>query len=223
MTPRPTGPAGPADGALSRDFPENRALRKAYAVSGEAGKQRSASDGDAEEHMREVVLFLRVHIDRTPGILWPAFNHPVFDFERDPTGMGMLERGLSARTGMPVSTAADSATPLGRLTDTGVRHLLVHQCSGSSTWSVFPGMTRGTPPVLSYTLRRGEVLYAPPGRACSVEPSADSRWVVSRLAEPPAPADAADPAGGYRKFATWKFFGATEAFIAHTQWATRPA
>jgi hypothetical protein len=145
------------------------------------GAAHGSADRDAEEHLREVALFLRVHLDRAPGVLWPYFDHPVFDPEAGTAGMGLLARGLAALTGMPVSTVAASAERLACPADTGVWHMLVHQCSGRSQWSVFPGTAREAAPALSYTLRSGEVLYAPPGRACSVQHSADSRCVVSRL------------------------------------------
>ncbi|MFD8793705.1 hypothetical protein [Streptomyces vinaceus] len=29
-------------------------------------------------HLREIVLFLSVHLDRTPGVLWPEYDNPAF-------------------------------------------------------------------------------------------------------------------------------------------------
>ncbi|MYT23776.1 hypothetical protein GTW69_26420, partial [Streptomyces sp. SID7760] len=29
-------------------------------------------------HLREIVLFLSVHLDRAPGVLWPEYDNPAF-------------------------------------------------------------------------------------------------------------------------------------------------
>ncbi|WP_199810205.1 hypothetical protein [Streptomyces sp. NRRL S-575] len=30
-------------------------------------------------HLREILLFLSVHLDRAPGVLWPEYDNPAFD------------------------------------------------------------------------------------------------------------------------------------------------
>ncbi|MGW2997357.1 hypothetical protein ACWDA9_38715, partial [Streptomyces sp. NPDC001193] len=30
-------------------------------------------------HLREILLFLSVHLDRTPGVLWPEYDNPAFE------------------------------------------------------------------------------------------------------------------------------------------------
>ncbi|MCF3181955.1 hypothetical protein IPZ70_18670 [Streptomyces polychromogenes] len=34
--------------------------------------------GRAAPHLREIVLFLSVHLDRAPGVLWPEYDNPAF-------------------------------------------------------------------------------------------------------------------------------------------------
>ncbi|MFJ3204662.1 hypothetical protein [Streptomyces sp. NPDC086989] len=37
-------------------------------------------------HLREIVLFLSVHLDRAPGVLWPEYDNPAFgDIDGDDT------------------------------------------------------------------------------------------------------------------------------------------
>ncbi|MGW7331899.1 hypothetical protein ACWGIU_25580, partial [Streptomyces sp. NPDC054840] len=36
-------------------------------------------------HLREIVLFLSVHLDRAPGVLWPEYDNPAFG-DVDDTG-----------------------------------------------------------------------------------------------------------------------------------------
>ncbi|WP_030716613.1 hypothetical protein [Streptomyces sp. NRRL S-237] len=38
-------------------------------------------------HLREIVLFLSVHLDRAPGVLWPEYDNPAFG-DIDDTGDG---------------------------------------------------------------------------------------------------------------------------------------
>lgn len=146
-----------------------------------SGPGNDEHEAGVVEHHREVALFLSVHLNRTPGVLWPDFDHPVFGSEAGPAEFAVLAQGLSALTGLPVRTVPGADAGLGGLSATGVWHLLVHQCLGKGLWSVFPGAARSEMPALSYTLRAGEVLYVPPGRACEVERNPGSRCVVSYL------------------------------------------
>ncbi|MFF4299254.1 hypothetical protein ACFY0N_36985 [Streptomyces vinaceus] len=38
-------------------------------------------------HLREIVLFLSVHLDRTPGVLWPEYDNPAFGVVDDTDGV----------------------------------------------------------------------------------------------------------------------------------------
>ncbi|MFF1373019.1 hypothetical protein ACFVY6_31750, partial [Streptomyces virginiae] len=39
-------------------------------------------------HLREIVLFLSVHLDRAPGVLWPEYDNPAFGDVGDGDGIG---------------------------------------------------------------------------------------------------------------------------------------
>lgn len=39
-------------------------------------------------HLREIVLFLSVHLDRAPGVLWPEYDNPAFGDVGDGDDLG---------------------------------------------------------------------------------------------------------------------------------------
>ncbi|MFE5535908.1 hypothetical protein [Streptomyces sp. NPDC056492] len=48
-------------------------------------------------HLREIVLFLSVHLDRTPGVLWPEYDNPAFgDIDDGDDGDGTGDTGDAA-------------------------------------------------------------------------------------------------------------------------------
>ncbi|MET9934184.1 MULTISPECIES: hypothetical protein [unclassified Streptomyces] len=135
--------------------------------------------GPAEDHLREVALFVALHLGRAPGVLWPEHDHPLVgdeaedaeDTADDAVGpdVELLAAQIAAATGL-VARPAPVGVPHG--------HLLVHQMAGATTWSVVGSGEDGRDASLRYRLRAGEVLYVPDGWARTAEPTPVARWTV---------------------------------------------
>ncbi|MEU0677208.1 hypothetical protein ABZ330_30765 [Streptomyces sp. NPDC006172] len=165
----------PFDGPTARS-PESRPQ--------EAPVHRLA--GPAGDHLREVALFVALHLGRAPGVLWPEHDHPLLgdgdgdgegDSEDDGDGEGPaatpdldeLAVQIAAATGLAVRPAPVGVPP---------GHLLVHQIAGAATWNIVGADEDGQDASLRYRLRAGEVLYVPDGWARTAEPAAGARWTV---------------------------------------------
>ncbi|MFJ3922116.1 hypothetical protein [Streptomyces sp. NPDC090022] len=136
----------------------------------------------ADRHLRELALFLSVHLDRAPGVLWPEHEHPVFDGGTGPADPGVrasrlasLAAGLGRLTGLRTR-----AVPVGAFDTEGTGHLLVHQIAGAATWFLTGNGGAGTAPApsLRYRLRPGEVLYVPARWSRRAECTAAASWTV---------------------------------------------
>ncbi|MER7761439.1 hypothetical protein [Streptomyces sp. NPDC097619] len=122
---------------------------------------RPPDDRGEPDHVRELALFLAVHYDRAPGVLWPEHEPPAPG--PGPDGTSELTRRLALLTGL---AAAPCEGPAVR--EHG--HLLVYQSRGSRTWDLTgPGPTGADR--LRYRLRAGEVLYVPAHWARRPEPA----------------------------------------------------
>lgn len=124
-------------------------------------------------HLRELVLFLSVHLDRAPGVLWPEYDHPVPDapqWSRVLDGLA-LERGPGARL---VARSGGTAGP--------PAHRVIHQVEGAGTWRLSRERGGVGADAFRCRLRAGEVLYVPPLWSWSVELTSGGRYVLTELA-----------------------------------------
>ncbi|MFJ9737034.1 hypothetical protein [Streptomyces sp. NPDC101166] len=159
----------PFDGPTARS-PESRPqVRPVHRPTGPAG-----------EHLREVALFVALHLGRAPGVLWPEHDHPLLG---DGDGDGADDGGEPAATPDLDALAAQITAVTGlaaRPAPVGVPpgHLLVHQIAGAATWNIVGAGDDGRDASLRYRLRAGEVLYVPDGWARAAEPAAGARWTV---------------------------------------------
>ncbi|MFE1555090.1 hypothetical protein ACFW6V_08865 [Streptomyces sp. NPDC058734] len=120
--------------------------------------------------VEEVVLFVSVHLGRSPGLMW---------LEHEPPDPGALAEFL------PAALARRLDRPVGVLPhvsgDTRIPHdLLVCQLGGSGTWHIAPP----TGSALTLRLRTGAALYAPAGSVCTPRHSAGSRVLLLALGAP---------------------------------------
>ncbi|MFH7596335.1 hypothetical protein WDV06_14695 [Streptomyces racemochromogenes] len=134
-------------------------------------------------HLREILLFLSVHLDRTPGVLWPEYDNPAFG-GADETGAGSAGGGvcpeqasrftadLASLTGLSVRldrVATAGAVPGADADEAwtgqpgGREHLLIHQLAGAVTWQLSGAGRSGRPETFQCRLRPGELLYVPAG------------------------------------------------------------
>lgn len=132
----------------------------------------------AELHHRELALFLSVHADIGPAVLWPEYEHPAYDSAVGGDPDRRLAQALIQLTGVPVRTlrgeGAASAARYGRMgTPT-----LAHQISGRGLWVLHP---QGSGAVdFRCRLRAGEVLYIPASHMWSTtELSGHSRFLLT--------------------------------------------
>ncbi|MFJ6483329.1 MULTISPECIES: hypothetical protein [unclassified Streptomyces] len=141
-------------------------------------------------HLREIVLFLSVHLDRAPGVLWPEYDNPAFGDADDaddaegaegagasPTGGGVcpaqvdrFTAELASLTGL--SVRLDRVETAGAAPGVGVdavwtgqpgdrEHLLIHQIAGAVTWQLTGTGESGRPESFQCRLLPGELLYVP--------------------------------------------------------------
>ncbi|MGW7192061.1 hypothetical protein [Streptomyces sp. NPDC054838] len=159
-------------------------------------------DEPAALHLRELGLFLSVHLGRAPGILWPEYDHPALvegagagDPELTAAQLGLLTAGLGCLTGLSACTVAVDTADGGEDTAHGVRpgadggdHLLVHQIAGAATWRLSRTRTAAGaepgPTSFACRLRPGEVLYVPAHWSRRAEFTGGARYAVTRLGEP---------------------------------------
>ncbi|MFD4791564.1 hypothetical protein ACFWN1_31905 [Streptomyces sp. NPDC058459] len=157
-------------------------------------------ENPAGEHLREVALFVALHLGRAPGVLWPEHDHPLLsgdaggddcdgcDGGDGDGGVGGAGRDAADVTD-PVATpdldalAAQIAAATGLVARPApdgapLGHLLVHQVAGAASWTIAGADSDGQDASLRYRLRAGEVLYVPEGWARTVEAASGARWTV---------------------------------------------
>ncbi|MFI5866421.1 hypothetical protein [Streptomyces sp. NPDC051546] len=142
-----------------------------------------ADRGRAAPHLREIVLFLSVHLDRAPGVLWPEYDNPAFGDAEDadtlpaeggvrPAQVDRFTAELAALTGLsvrldrvetPGSALAGGTDAVWTAQPGGREHLLVHQIAGAATWQLAGTGESGRPESFQCRLLPGELLYVPPG------------------------------------------------------------
>ncbi|MFI6149301.1 hypothetical protein [Streptomyces sp. NPDC051109] len=129
-------------------------------------------------HLRELVLFLSVHLDRAPGVLWPEFEHPALSA---PEWSQVLD-GLALELGPGAHLVARSGG-----TGNPAAHRVVHQVEGAGTWRL--SGEEGAPGADGFQcrLRSGEVLYIPARWSWSVELTSGGRYVLTDLTPRPQP------------------------------------
>lgn len=153
-------------------------------------------------HLRELGLFLSVHLGRAPGILWPEYDHPALvegpgacEPELADSQLGLLTAQLGCLTGLSARTLAvdtadggEGAARAVRPGDGGGDHLLVHQIAGAGTWRLSRTRTAAAtepgPTSFACRLRPGEVLYVPAHWSRRAEFTAGARYAVTRLRAP---------------------------------------
>ncbi|MEW2115617.1 hypothetical protein AB0945_10550 [Streptomyces sp. NPDC005474] len=138
----------------------------------------------AEAYLREVALFVALHLDRAPGVLWPEHDHPLLDDGAEdgtddgegdgdgpaaPPDLDALAAQIAVATGLAARPGLGGVPP---------GHLLVHQIAGAATWTIVGADGDGRDASLRYRLRAGEVLYVPAGWSRTAEPAGDARWTV---------------------------------------------
>ncbi|MEV7725378.1 hypothetical protein AB0P15_11660 [Streptomyces sp. NPDC087917] len=118
-------------------------------------------------HLREIALFLSVHLDRAPGVLWPEYDNPAFgddaesDAEADPDSDSDLRAEPEAESEAESAAEADT-TPGGD----DVRRAQVERFTGEL------GSLTG----LSVRLDRVEGAGAAPG---GPDAAPDGAWVAA--------------------------------------------
>ncbi|MDQ0937476.1 hypothetical protein [Streptomyces turgidiscabies] len=138
----------------------------------------------AEAYLREVALFVALHLHRAPGVLWPEHDHPLLDDRADDGADDEADDGEDpAATPDLDALAAQIAAATGLAARPGLGgvppgHLLVHQIAGAATWTIVGADGDGHDASLRYRLRAGEVLYVPGGWSRTAEPAGDARWTV---------------------------------------------
>jgi len=142
----------------------------------------------AEAYLREVALFVALHLHRAPGVLWPEHDHPLLDDRAEGEAGGEADDGAEdgedpAATSDLEALAAQIAAATGLAARPGLGgvppgHLLVHQIAGAATWTIVGADGDGHDASLRYRLRAGEVLYVPGGWSRTAEPAGDARWTV---------------------------------------------
>lgn len=128
--------------------------------------------------VEEIVLFLSVHLGRSPGLMW---------LEHELPDLGALEEFLPAalarRLDRPISVlphlsgdTRDSGSPESGSARTA-HDLLVCQLGGSDTWRIAPPARAA----LTLRLQAGELLYAPADSVCTPRRSSRSRALLLAL------------------------------------------
>ncbi|MGI5447874.1 hypothetical protein ACQEVM_19350 [Streptomyces sp. CA-243310] len=167
-------------------------------------------DGDERStaHLRELELFLSVHLGRAPGVLWPEYDNPAFgdsDAFGDGDGLGDGDGGKGPTNDGARAARLEAFTGrLGALTGLGVRaelvvagahtrpdpgaadtasadHLLIHQIDGAVTWRLTGPGEDGEPASFQCRLLPGEVLYVPARWGRRAECAEGTRYAVVSL------------------------------------------
>ncbi|MEU6017896.1 hypothetical protein ABZ826_28795 [Streptomyces sp. NPDC047515] len=132
-------------------------------------------------HLRELLLFLSVHLDRAPGVMWPEHEHPALGTPQRPEALDGLAAELGLRTGLLASSGRGSRTGGGPRNPTA--HLVIHQTEGAGMWRLRDDGDEGTGD-FRHRLRSGEVLYIPARWSWTVELTPGAQYVVTDLTPP---------------------------------------
>ncbi len=112
----------------------------------------------------ELTEFLRVHLGRGPGMLWPEHEDgDPADWDRP--WADRLAADLTHLLRLPVRHVPDPDVPDPR---TPTHHLLILQATGASLWHLWPAAGADARPQ-SLRLRVGEALYVPADCPAAVE------------------------------------------------------
>ncbi|MBT2472527.1 hypothetical protein J7E97_32920 [Streptomyces sp. ISL-66] len=122
--------------------------------------------------LTELVLFLSVHLDRAPGVLWPEYEHP-------PLGAPQWSQVLD-RLALEPGPGADLVARCGG-TGNPAAHRVVHQIQGAGTWRLSGDRGGVGADAFQCRLLSGEVLYVPARWTWSVELSPGGRYVLTDL------------------------------------------
>ncbi|MEV6394698.1 hypothetical protein AB0M39_07930 [Streptomyces sp. NPDC051907] len=149
-------------------------------------EEPTTDDRAASLHLQELALFLSVHLDRTPGILWPEHDHPAFGARPGPAGLAGLADGLGRLTGLAVRTRPGLRSD--SVPGSGSGHRLIHHTAGAVNWQLRDGSASDAAEPLRWRIRPGEVLYVPSHWTWHAELALGTRFVVTHLvpsADPP--------------------------------------
>ncbi|MBT2453671.1 hypothetical protein [Streptomyces sp. ISL-86] len=139
------------------------------------------SDNGAR-HLEELALFLSVHWDRGPGILWPDQDHPACRANATEVDLAVLGAELSAVLGAVVRVTRGVPDAPGQVRGgPDSARTLVRQVSRGGGWTLGPGTGSVPAEPFHCRLRAGELLYVPPGRAWTAELSAAARYLLIRV------------------------------------------
>ena len=159
----------------SRDY---RPFAPCGIVSSMTSRGRTAVEA-AEPHGRELALFLSVHRDRAPGLLWPEYEHPAYRADATTAAVELLASSLERATGRPVRTVREGGNGRTVHYEAVPDHVMVHQTTGAGDWLV--SASPSAAPVLQCRLRASEVLYVPPQHAWRAELSSTARYLVTYI------------------------------------------
>ncbi|MFH8472368.1 hypothetical protein [Streptomyces sp. NPDC018000] len=132
-------------------------------------------------YLRELLLFLSVHLDRAPGVMWPEYEHPALGTPERPKALDGLAAELGLRTGLVASSGLGSRTGGGERNPAA--HLVIHQTEGAGMWRLRRDGADGAG-AFQHRLRSGEVLYIPARWSWTVELTPGARYVVTDLTPP---------------------------------------
>lgn len=119
------------------------------------------STESAASHLQELAVFLAVHQDRAPGILWPEYEHPACRPRARGAVLDRMADGLAELVHRPVRISS-CAGGLSASGGPAAAHQLVVQTAGGGDWSLRSAPGSAVRPPFRCRLRAGEVLYIPP-------------------------------------------------------------
>ncbi|MFJ1546624.1 hypothetical protein [Streptomyces sp. NPDC088246] len=140
---------------------------------------RAESEGAL--HLRELLLFLSVHLGRAPGVMWPEHEHPAFESLQRPEVLDDLAAELGLRTGLVTSSRVSRTCEGAR---NPAAHLVIHQTEGAGSWRLRGDRADGGAGAFRHRLRSGEVLYIPARWSWTVELTPGAQYVVTDLTPP---------------------------------------
>ncbi|MFJ7492625.1 hypothetical protein ACIQZB_15475 [Streptomyces sp. NPDC097727] len=141
---------------------------------------RAESEGTL--HLRELLLFLSVHLDRAPGVMWPEHEHPALGSPQRPEALDDLAAELGLRTGLVTSSGRGSRTCEGARNPAA--HLVIHQTEGAGLWRLRGDRADDGAGAFRHRLRSGEVLYIPARWSWTVELTPGAQYVVTDMTPP---------------------------------------
>ncbi|PBC66212.1 hypothetical protein BX265_8427 [Streptomyces sp. TLI_235] len=132
-------------------------------------------------HVRELALFLSVHRDRAPGLLWSEHDHPACRPWAAQSVIDLMAVELAGLVGARVSAVRGDGAARRVRGGPDVAHTLVRQNAGGGTWTLMPGPWGAVTEPFHCRLLADEVLYVPPGCGWSADQSAGARYLLIRI------------------------------------------